>query len=614
MLLHSAAGMHNHEYSHSTLPARPRSDFMPKRSPLNRSSFSNPGPEIPPTQEAPIPALLPGRSRALSEYIPRKLEHQQVHAVRFQEPEADTMSEDGRSVANSEGSRTTNGGRRRRRSSKASTAFRLAHPAPTLTHKQRLLNIRPKLLMQLQLLSSDKRPKPTLDVLPSTVVVSRLAKRFPRMFRGKGELGANDIMIVKSEEYDIPSQSMDDTDSDEEGFSNRDLIAVICQMPKDEGGAQGKAEIVLGDGSVWLASPLPTGAYEMTKFDESGGKVTTIRWVKRAGHHNLSDSPNNDTKFTFSIIDPNSRRHPILATITQTKLDIPDYYTLVCPSPGIETTTAPVGGVPGECDDEDGEADTIIERTPQLMDETMRTLIQVTGIWVSLRQGWSPYFKYNDAMATFGQNKSPRNSMNGRTRASSLTPDLMRSAPVLGGLPCTRSSTPESTFGSIGDKILRGNLAKSNSVTISSPHDSVTSPRRARATSTGTAFMQRAASRKINTIASDSEGESVTQQPESCEGQIAKISDNAASNRVSCPPRLGAVASPSPILTKPHRRVKSTHMFSNKGTQNTSNGIMDGQSGEAKRKPTPVKRKNSRWRSFINFVRGRSSSSRSPSS
>ncbi|KAA8572953.1 hypothetical protein EYC84_003503 [Monilinia fructicola] len=407
---------------------------------------------------------------------------------------------------------------------------------------------------------------------------------------------------------------MDDTDSDEEGFSNRDLIAVICQMPKDEGGAQGKAEIVLGDGSVWLASPLPTGAYEMTKFDESGGKVTTIRWVKRAGHHNLSDSPNNDTKFTFSIIDPNSRRHPILATITQTKLDIPDYYTLVCPSPGIETTTAPVGGVPGECDDEDGEADTIIERTPQLMDETMRTLIQVTGIWVSLRQGWSPYFKYNDAMATFGQNKSPRNSMNGRTRASSLTPDLMRSAPVLGGLPCTRSSTPESTFGSIGDKILRGNLAKSNSVTISSPHDSVTSPRRARATSTGTAFMQRAASRKINTIASDSEGESVTQQPESCEGQIAKISDNAASNRVSCPPRLGAVASPSPILTKPHRRVKSTHMFSNKGTQNTSNGIMDGQSGEAKRKPTPVKRKNSRWRSFINFVRGRSSSSRSPSS
>ncbi|KAF7875083.1 hypothetical protein EAF04_002255 [Stromatinia cepivora] len=609
MLLHSAAGMHNHEYSHSTLP-RPHSDFMPRRSPLNRSSFSNPGPEVSTSQEAPIPALFTQRSRALSEYIPRKLEHQQVHAVRFQEPEADTMSEDGRSVANSEGSRTTNGGRRRRKSSKASTAYRLAHPAPTLTHKQRLLNIRPKLLMQLQLLSFDKRPKPTLDVLPSTVVVSRLAQRFPRMFRGKGELGTNDIMIVKSEEYDIPEGSMDDTDSDEEGFSNRDLIAVICQMPRDEGGSQGKAEIVLDDGSVWLASPLPTGAYEMTKFDESGAKVTTIRWVKRAGHHNFSDSPSNDVKFSFSVIDPTCRRHAILATLTQTKLDIPNYYTTVSPSPGMEVAKAPVSGVPGEFDDEDedGETDKIVERTPQLMDETMRTLIQVTGIWVSLRQGWSPYFKYNDSMATFGQNKSPRNSMNGRTRASSLTPDITRptSVTVLNG---TRSSTPESTFGFIGDKILRCNIPKAISVTASSPHDSVASPRRARAPSTGTAFMQRATSRKINTIASDSEGESIAHQPENGEDHNAKIN---ASNRVSCPPGVGVVASLPPTPTKPHRRVKSAHIFSSTATQNTGSGTMDGQSEDVQGKSPPVKRKTSRWRSFMNFIRRRSSS-RSPS-
>ncbi|CAD6439579.1 29a9aeb6-62d2-4296-b930-c0f0f89604b0 [Sclerotinia trifoliorum] len=608
MLLHSAAGMHNHEYSHSTLP-RPQSDFMPRRSPLNRSSFSNPGPEVP-TSQAPIPVLSTQRSRALSEYIPRnKLEHHQVHAVRFQEPEADAMSEDGRSVANSEGSRTTNGGRRGRRSSKASTAYRLAHPAPTLTHKQRLLNIRPKLLMQLQLLSFDKRPKPTLDVLPSTVVVSRLAKRFPRMFRGKGELGANDIMIVKSEEYDIPEGFIDDTDSDEEGFSHRDLIAVICQLPRDEGGSQGKAEIVLGDGSVWLASPLPTGAYEMTKFDESGTKVTTIRWVRRAGHHNHSDSSMNDAKFSFSVIDPNCRRHAILATLTQTKLDIPNYYTNLSSSSGIEITKASVSGVPGEFDDvdEDDKAEEIVERTPQLMDETMRALIQVTGIWVSLRQGWSPYFKYNDSMATFGQNKSPRNSMSGRTRASSLTPDIMRSnsVTVLSG---TRSSTPESTFGYIGNKILQCNIPRSNSVTTSSPHDSVTSPRRARAPSAGTAFMQRAASRKINTIASDSEGESVAQYPENGEDRHVKKN---ASNRVSCPPAVGVVASPPPIPIKPTRRVKSVHMLSSTATHDTGSGTMDGQSEHVQGKSPAVKR-SSRWKSFINFIRHRSSS-RSPS-
>ncbi|TGO90460.1 hypothetical protein BPOR_0063g00020 [Botrytis porri] len=601
MLLHSAAGMHNHEYSHSTLPARPRSDFMPRRSPLNRSSFSNPGPELSTTNEDSIPALSTRRSRALSEYTPRKSEHQQVHTVRFQEPETERMSEDGRSIANSEGSRTTIGGRRRRRSSKASTAYSLAHPAPTLTHKQRLLDIRPKLLMQLQLLSVDKRPKPTLDVLPSTVVVSRLAKRFPRMFRGKGELGANDIMIVKSEDYDTPDHSIDDTDSDEEGFSHRDLVAVICQMPKDEGGSQGKAEIVLGDGSVWLACPLPTGAYEMTKFDESGAKVTTIRWVKRAYHHNISDLPNNDVKFNFSIIDPNSRRHAIMATLTQTKLDIPDYYTSLSPPSGTETTTTPVSEVSGELEDEDCGMDTIIERLPQLMDETTRTLIQVTGIWVSLRQGWSPYFKYNDAMATFSQNKGSRDSMNGRTRTSSVTLDQMRSTSFT-ALTSTRSSTPESTFGAIGEKILRCNLGKANSVTAPSSHDTITSPRRTRAPSTGAAFMQRAASRRINTIASDSEGESIAQIPENSQSQNAKAN---ISNRVSGPPGLGAVASPA---QNSHRRVQSAHMTLSTVTPNAGNKIMDGQSEDGHGKPPPLRRKNSRWKSFINCIRRRPSS------
>lgn len=612
MLLHSAAGMHNHEYSHSTLPPRTRSEFMPRRSPSNRSSFSNPGPEIAIRKEILIPALTARRSRPLSEYIPRKLEHHQLHTVRFHEPEADTMSEDGRSVANSEGSRTTNGDRRRRRSSKPSTAFRLAHPAPTLTHKQKILDIRPKLLMQLQLLSFDKRPRPTLDVLPSTVVVPRLAKKFPRMFRGKGELGANDIMIVKSEEYDTSGQSLDDTDSDEEGFSNRDPIAVICQLPRDEGGSQGKAEIVSGDGSVWLASPLPTGAYEMTKFDECEGKKTTVRWVKRAGHHNFSEPPNNETKFSFSIIDPNSRRHAILATMTRTKLDIPDYYNSICSSSGTEANKTPVDE---EIDDEDDGKDTIIERTPQLMDDTMRTLIQITGIWVSLRQGWSPYFRYNDAMTTFGQNRSPNGSLKGRTRSSSLTPDLTRSTTVLGTFACARSSTPESGFGSIGDKILRCNITKSNSLTASSPHGSIASPRRARTTSTGAAFMQRAASRKINTIASDSEGESIAQQPENSRVQSIKTQGTAALKCVSCPPGSGAIASPPPTPTHPHRRVKSAHMLSSTGIgiKNTGSAAMDGQNEDTQNKSPPVlKRKNSRWRSLFNFLRGRTA--RSPPS
>lgn len=201
------------------------------------------------------------------------------------------MSEDGRSVANSEGSVKTAGGKgRRKRSLRPSTAFHLAHPPPTLTQRQRLLQIRPKLLFQLQRTSADSRPKPAIDVLPSTLVVPRLVKKFPRMFKGKGELGANDVMIVKSEDYDAPDDhESEENDSDEEGLANRDLIAVICQLRRESGGSEGKAEIVLNEGR-WVASPLPNNVFDFVSVDENGNK-TTARWAKAKKASNSSELP-----------------------------------------------------------------------------------------------------------------------------------------------------------------------------------------------------------------------------------------------------------------------------------------------------------------------------------
>ncbi|KAH9216413.1 hypothetical protein DL95DRAFT_269335, partial [Leptodontidium sp. 2 PMI_412] len=282
MLIHSGSGYHAHEFSRdaSSPRTRLRSSSLPRRSPLARSAFSAPllAPQTSTINEN-ISPILRRPLRPLSENITPSKEP----VVRFQEFEEDTMSEDAKSMANSEGSITTaGGGRRRRRSVRTSTTFQLAHPAPTLTQKQRLLQIRPKLLLQLQQLSSDARPRPFLDVLPSTVVVPRLYKKFPRMFRGKGELGCNDVMVVKSEEYETTVESnVEGSDSDEDGLANRDLVAVICQMPKDSGGSQGKAEMVLSDGSVWVASPLPNGLFEFITTDEHGIQ-TTARWVRRS--------------------------------------------------------------------------------------------------------------------------------------------------------------------------------------------------------------------------------------------------------------------------------------------------------------------------------------------
>jgi hypothetical protein len=611
MFLHSATGLHPHEWS--TPQDQNRRNSLPRRSPLTRAAFSTPIPRKITTYENPTP-IIKQAPRPLSDIIQRTSEP----IVRFQDPEPDTMSEDGRSVANSEASGTTaGGGRRRRRPARSSTTYSIAHPAPTLTQKQRLLQIRPKLLLQLQRLSTDCRPKPTLDVLPSTVVVPRLTKKFPRMFKGKAELGCHDVMVVKSEEYDaVEDRNSEENDSDEEGLANRDVIAVICQVRKDFGGSYGKAEIVLSDGSVWMATPLTNGLYEFVTIDGRGDK-TTARWVRRSSKPRNTDvvdpaavSP--ELKFTFSIIDPNTRRHPILASLTQSKLDIPDYYTTVSSSAGKHPPTSP-RPFPGEPDHSSMDDEPPPERSTHPIDENMKTLIQITSIWVALRQGWSPYFKYNDTVTsstTIVQHATP----GGRVRSMSLTPDASRQSPV-----ATCSSTPESshsTFGLSG-RIRRQSCKVSPANGDSPQQERANGPKRA--VSAGTAFMQRAAARRVgntpSAVASDSEGEL---------GHLARAATEnlkgSLSNRMSLPPSgpvlSSSSATPPDTPTRPQRRVHSAYI----PTSTLQNGytyelpgrnsisVSDGKTTpDSFEKPAKI----GRWKAFTNLFRRTKCDSRS---
>ncbi|KAE8451565.1 hypothetical protein EG329_003638 [Mollisiaceae sp. DMI_Dod_QoI] len=605
MFLNSGVWNHPHEFS-STRTQLPPSTSIPRRNPLTRSAFSTPIPTKSTIYEDP-PPIIRRPERPLSENIPRIKES----IVRFQDAEQETMSEDGRSVANSDGSETTvGGGKRRRRSMRTSQIFHLAHPAPTLTQKQRLLQIRPKLLLQLQRLSPGSRPKPTLDILPSTIVVPRLMKRFPRMFRGSKELGCNDIIIVKSEEYDAGFETtVDESDSDEEGLARRDLVAVICQMRRDLGGSQGKAEIVLSDGSVWIASPLPNGLYEFVTTDERGD-TTTARWVRRSTkRRSISDaaSLNNDIKFTFSIIDPNSRRHPIMATLTQNKLEIPDTFTSVSTSAGRHPPTSPIPHLAGEQTVDEEHA---AERTTHIIDDYMKVLIQVTGIWVALRQGWSPYFRYQDAMAL----PSNQASTAGRVRSSSLTPESIR--PSAAG---TSASTPEScnsAFGAVLCSKIRRPSSKASPANASSANaipsqaDRFAPPKRS--LSTGTAFV-RAATRRAghppSTLASDSEGESVM-------GSLPiSPTENSNGRRVSTPPSLKLPCSSTTTPdtpTRPQRRVQSAYIPTSALQNGFTNGTveMDSSTPPSKHLVDPVvKTKLGRWKAFTNFFRRKHNSS-----
>lgn len=438
MFLHSGASLHGHEFSnrphlnhapnhHSAHAAhRLRSAFVsPGRSrspqpPTPTTELSNPTshrPSLDRQDSLPLPRIR--RPRPISEYVPRK----DQNVVRFQEEpiivgatprsSIDTAHDDSASEL-SDTTTSDSTVRRKRRSIRSSkpkqaTNLALAYPPPRLRTKQRrFVQIRPKLLLQLQQLSVDKRPKPTIDVLATSVVagthiVPRLVRHFPNLFRTRRSLGRDDLVLARSEDYDAPSGA--DT-ADGQDLDKRDLVAVISPIlpgltctkegEAKEPKGQGQAEIVLADGSFWTAKTLANGSYEFVHIN-SRGETKTVRWVKKAVKSNKAfdrtsspaPSPENQNRFTFSIIDPSSRRHPILATLTPSNLEILDSYTTLSQSSlryppsrpfsldldscgGVAALDAPPPPPP---------------RTTCAVDQDTRDLITVTSVWVALRDG-----------------------------------------------------------------------------------------------------------------------------------------------------------------------------------------------------------------------------------
>ena len=593
--------MHQHEYSQDAVKS------IPRRSPLTRSAFSAPITKLPTSYEKQDTIIQ--SVRTLSEDIPRSIKN--IPVVHFEELEStDTMSEGGRSISEASGisavgSAGSNAGgsnacrsKQRRRSSRTGSTFRLAQPAPTLSAKQRLLQIRPKLLLQLQQLSENTRPVPAIDVLPSTQVVPRLIKKFPRMFRGKGELGANDVMVVKSEEYDIDNvRESEEHDSDEENLSARDLMAVICQMPKDMGGSQGVAELVLKDGTVWIATPEENGRYFQFVTTDKDGHRTTARWVRdkkltrrsTGGIDTANQSPSPEFKFKFSIINPNTRQHPFMATISNTTLDIPDYYT----SKSLSSSTSPplsMPVTPGSFEWDTQEEEPV--RTTFPIDDDLRTLIQVTGIWVALRQGLSSYFKYSDL-----QLGSPRHSVCGRPGSFS-TPDQKHL-----GNPDLISVTPDSSHSGalavLGGKI-RAKVSPAGSAT---PQFDLRPPPK-RTISAGATFMQRTAGRRVanppSTVISDSEGEKNVNAP--LNNHILN-GNNSTSPSIQVPGSL--TSAPNTPTRLPRRRGHSLSMQYSSQPEVTGLGIE--KLGEEEHRTSDygktLERKTSRWKTIANFIR-----------
>lgn len=314
-------------------------------------------------------------------------------------------------------------GPKRRKTGRRSTRYAMAQPAPQLLTKQRtLVQIRPRLLLQLQKLG-ERRPTPAFDVVPSSIIagsliIPKLAARLPRLFGKKPHLGQDDLLILRSEDY---SDQGEDVDLGHATLDDRELLAVISPLPEL---GDDCSEIIMEDGSVWTTHRLANDSYEFRSTDLLG-KAVVARWVKRliagpgakstqggADGSPLSTPPLPEYKWTFSIIDPFTRRHPIMGVIVSNELEIYDTYNTLSTSSALFSPTKAFplsanGFEPASPSSTIGTEERLTEFVP----ERYKRLMMATASWTSLRSaGWPASLNPKMRRATSCRNANGRAS------------------------------------------------------------------------------------------------------------------------------------------------------------------------------------------------------------
>jgi hypothetical protein len=283
----------------------------------------------------------------------------------------------------------------KKRAPRSKTSYNLARPA----HPRSKLHIRPKVLLQLHQVVASQRPKPAYEVIPFSLLPQRCNRRFSRSFNTKERLGPHDLLIVKAEPYDSKDE---DERSDEERWGSREVVGVI-RPGKREKGVTGATEICLDDGySRWEVTDMPNGGgYEFNSTDEHGLTLKS-RWVLKPARARRASSmtagtpllpscaPDSENKkFTFSTISTNTRRHPIIATMTHSRIDVLDSYAMPSatspPTPSIPAYSQSPTTTPSTVD-LNPFIDNLTDRLPIETDDALRRFILVSGVWVATRE------------------------------------------------------------------------------------------------------------------------------------------------------------------------------------------------------------------------------------
>ncbi|KAL0256535.1 hypothetical protein SLS55_008930 [Diplodia seriata] len=488
MLTADAAAQHGHEFSAPRTPSPLHPTSPPPRSPLSVLSSTV-------RQQRPQHTPLPARKSVSFDGRPSHASSRK--SIMFALPlESNASSSRPPSIRST--TTTSTDDRSRKRPSRPKTNYALAHPPPRVGP----LHLRPKVLLQLHQSSANSRPKPAFEAIPSTTFAPRLKRKFRRVFKHRDRLGPDDVVVVRAGDY---GGAGDHSDSDED-LESREVVGVVCFNVRDE-----RTEICMDDDTVWEATFMQNGGYEFVATDEHGLQ-SKARWVpkpqgkRKSANYSQTDNAAEDRKFTFSTISPDRRRHPVIASMTKGGIDVWDQYSI----PPQTNLASPLAS-PTFSDAAESQtlADTSEPRPLLTTDETLRKFIIVSGIWVAFREKWSTVFRYEKpgrdrdsvpASPLCGSPIMPCAPIRTVSMAS-LNGSMSRSSSP--GIPDSQSDKHHS-LRSVSRMLLHRNSAlaalngefNASDSTPPSTGKTGTTTRSRRANSTGTAFMQRASSKR----------------------------------------------------------------------------------------------------------------------
>ncbi|TID14587.1 Dolichyl pyrophosphate Glc1Man9GlcNAc2 alpha-1-3-glucosyltransferase [Venturia nashicola] len=250
-----------------------------------------------------------------------------------------------------------------RRSRGPKTTLRFAHPIPTLPLGKHGI-LRPKVLLQLQQRrESSGFHRPLYDVVPANRFTPRtkIGQKIHRLHKGKHGLEVDDLVVINAEDY-----SVSDTSSEEIEIMDPRAVVGVISPTFAATVATTVAEFTI-ENTVWcIKAGLNGASYTL----ESQGETPHIaRWYipKRKRNSVIVGASvpaaMQERKFYFTTILPDSKQHPIIASMTKTSLEVSDTYTIASREVDIVT------------------------------DETTRKLIVMSAAWVFFMEGWSNNYK-----------------------------------------------------------------------------------------------------------------------------------------------------------------------------------------------------------------------------